>query len=216
MANKVVVIPEEMWNATEARMKAEPMRKSLEEIAVAIERLLENEKIADGDKIKLLAQMQQRYNRIYDGRIRNVELSIKDEEKMRPDVQELVKYMRPPTRENAEQILKYMEWDAKNQLVIDGSPIPGSNIIDLVHNAVDPLQPSHNPIGYEQFREKLMKLNVPHHLLAKRAPIRVATKKHSRKPKVPFSIKTRSSKQPNLSIKTRSSKQPKVQWKEYP
>jgi hypothetical protein len=183
MANKVIVIPEEMWNATEVKMKAEPLRKSLEEILDAIEKLLENENISDRDKIKLLSQLQQRYNRIYENRNRNVEVRIKEQSEMKPDVQELIKYIPEAQRYKAEQILNLMtnSWDARNQLIINDVPIPNSNIIDLVHDAVSPFKSSTAPIGREKFREKLSELNVPNYLLPKRSRLQSLTVTPKRK-----------------------------------
>jgi hypothetical protein len=172
MANKVIVIPEEMWNANEVRMKTAPMRKSLEEIVNSIEKLMENENITDGDKIKLLSQLQQRYNRIYENRKRNVEVTIKEpQDETKTDVQELIKYMPEAQRDKAGKILNYMgnSWDARNQFIINDAPIPNSNIIDLLHDAVSPFKPSTTPVGREKFREKLQELNVPNYLLSKRS-----------------------------------------------
>jgi hypothetical protein len=175
MANKVVVIPEEMWHATETRLKMEPMRKSLNEIEHAIEKLLDDENIVDSDKIKLLIQLQQRYNRIYDTRTRNLEVNIKEEQSKPSQLQtnELITTMPKLLQKKADHILNYIRdsdhlgWNQNRQLVVNGEVIPNSNIIDLVRHLIDSGGKRDHPKGWQLFKEKISELNVPTYLLAK-------------------------------------------------
>ena len=62
-----------------------------------------------------------------------------------------------------------MGWTDRGELVIDGSAVEGSNIVDLVNDVLRQRKNS-NPRGWEQFATKLREVNVPSELV--RNPLR--------------------------------------------
>lgn len=56
-------------------------------------------------------------------------------------------------------------WNDRNEMVLDGKPVPNSNISDLVYDTVANNKSS-NPQGWEAFTDVLRDIGVPEHLRA--------------------------------------------------
>lgn len=72
----------------------------------------------------------------------------------------LAKSMINRLKANSEEI----SWNQKGEISINGHPIQGSNIIDLVNDQLRPRK-KFNPKGWEQFSESLEKINMPRYLM---------------------------------------------------
>ena len=57
-------------------------------------------------------------------------------------------------------------WDAKNELSYQGTPILGSNVIDLIHAFVKPNAP--HPVGWQDFARALRDTNAPRSAISNR------------------------------------------------
>ena len=74
----------------------------------------------------------------------------------------------PPTmKTRARQLVKKLKenknlitWDDKAQLVYEGKPVPGSNVIDLVNDALRHWK-NFNPQGWRLFAKALSDVNIP-------------------------------------------------------
>lgn len=57
--------------------------------------------------------------------------------------------------------LRYLSWNELGEMEIGGRSIPGSNLIDLIYDAVRKTIPTTNPTGFNTFYETLQNHNVP-------------------------------------------------------
>ena len=55
-------------------------------------------------------------------------------------------------------------WNNKGEMVVDGNPVSGSNIIDLINDQLKSRK-TFNPTGWEKFTESLDKINMPKYLM---------------------------------------------------
>ncbi|XP_024944980.1 uncharacterized protein LOC112494978 [Cephus cinctus] len=73
-------------------------------------------------------------------------------------------------RRKAELLTKHLlsrslvSWKPSGKVFIDGTEVPGANIIDLVNDAMRSRKNS-NPVGWEQFVEVCHKGNIPHEFI---------------------------------------------------
>src|ERR1700678_1445619 len=176
MANKVVAIPEEMWERQklESGRRIEPICHSLYEIEQSIADLLDDDNISDSDKVQLLIQMQSRYNRIYDNRDKNFELTVKESPQMGKmnDATSIIQTLPKQLQKKAKDVITAIQnsdgvvgWDEKNHLMIDGKPIENSNLSDLIKDLVDSKNIDTIPTGWKQFVDKIKEINVPSYMV---------------------------------------------------
>jgi len=58
-----------------------------------------------------------------------------------------------------------LEWDDRQRVTIDGRPIPGSNIVDLLTDVTTRRKAALRPPGFELFRDVLQEMNTPRSLI---------------------------------------------------
>ena len=73
--------------------------------------------------------------------------------------------------------LKTTQWSDKGELLHDGTVVPGSNAIDLVHDLLRKPKTS-DPIGWQQFASQMRAANIPMELVGN-----VARRRHIQKRK---------------------------------
>ena len=73
--------------------------------------------------------------------------------------------------------LKTTQWSDKGELLHDGTVVPGSNVIDLVHDLLRKRKTS-DPIGWQQFASQMRAANIPMELVGN-----VARRRHIQKRK---------------------------------
>ena len=73
--------------------------------------------------------------------------------------------------------LKTAQWSDKGELLRDGTAVPGSNVIDLVHDLLRKRKTS-DPIGWQQFASQMRAANIPMELVGN-----VAKRRHIQKRK---------------------------------
>ena len=86
-------------------------------------------------------------------------------------VEMIVRSIPKTMKSRAEALLAHLKergdvitWDDMGQVLVDGVLIPGSNITDLVSDAMRPRK-NFNPIGVHEFYSVLNKINVPKDLV---------------------------------------------------
>ena len=148
-----------------------------------MDNLLKRRDVTEDEKARLHNQLFQRYLNYYDKRMSQpVRVSVvppkqtadKREAEAEPtadlpdnveaDIMESV----PPTmKSRARQLVKKLKenkdlirWDEKAQLIYEGEPVPGSNVIDLVNDALRHRK-NFNPQGWRLFAKALSDVNVP-------------------------------------------------------
>ena len=57
-----------------------------------------------------------------------------------------------------------MSWNSRGELVVEGAPVPNSNVVDLVNDMLR-RRKSVNPVGWQTFARQLRKSNVPQDLV---------------------------------------------------
>ena len=73
--------------------------------------------------------------------------------------------------------LKTTRWSDKGELLHDGTVVPGSNVIDLVHDLLRKRKTA-DPIGWQQFASQMRAANIPMELVGN-----VARRRHIQKRK---------------------------------
>ena len=79
----------------------------------------------------------------------------------------------------AKMLMRELSWNDRNELIINGKPIPGSNILDLVNDVIRQRKSFH-PEGREEFTEALRRLNIPQDLVGNRGLLDVLRGRPSR------------------------------------
>ena len=59
-----------------------------------------------------------------------------------------------------------ISWDPTGVVSIDNNVVPGSNIIDLVHDVVRKRKNPRNPVGIHTFKQFLHEINIPKELIS--------------------------------------------------
>ena len=180
---RLVLMPEHMAeNTTQSKPLAPPLTSQVNHLDSEMDSLLKRQDIAQDEKARLYSQILQRYLNYYDKRMSQpVRVSVvsskptteKPETQLEPvdlpdniktDILESV----PPTmKTRARQLVKKLKenkdlitWDDKAQLVYEGKPIPGSNVVDLVNDALRHRK-NFNPHGWRLFAKALSDVNIP-------------------------------------------------------
>ena len=180
-------MPEHMAeNKTQSKPLVPPLTSQVNHLNSEMDSLLKRKDITQDEKARLYSQILQRYLNYYDKRISQpVRVSVvsskptteKSETQPEPvdlpdnietDILESV----PPTmKTRARQLVKKLKenkdlitWDDKAQLVYEGKPIPGSNVVDLVNDALRHRK-NFNPHGWRLFAKALSDVNIPERIV---------------------------------------------------
>ncbi len=187
MAQKMLVIPEEMWTQqkTEDIERRKTVYPSLLKLESDIDELLDNDKINDYDKVKLLTQMQQRYKGIYstkeplkirledDAVVPKIELTPADESKPTPDfvANEILLAAPKHSKSKIPTLLNFIKqsgrigWDNQKRLVIGGQPMENTNIVDLISHLTRKANRSPKVKGWNEFITQLKHIGTPRELI---------------------------------------------------
>ena len=76
-----------------------------------------------------------------------------------------------------------VSWDENDELKQDGEPLPGSNVVELIHYAAhDSRKGPAIPVGWEKFKEILRQLNVPKSHISKATVMELGLERRQRRP----------------------------------
>ena len=180
---RLVLVPEHMAeNTTESKPLVPPLTSQVNHLDSEMDSLLKRQDITQDEKARLYSQILQRYLGYYDKRMSQpVRVSVApskptaDKPETQPETADLPDNVEtdimesvPPTmKSRARQLVKKLKenkdlitWDDKAQLVYEGKPIPGSNVIDLVNDALRHRK-NFNPQGWRLFAKVLSDVNIP-------------------------------------------------------
>lgn len=180
MAEKMIIIPAEMWENEKIQNKyrQEPTFQALDTIKKNLEGIMDDPDIPDYDKVKFATYLQLRYKRIFENRPKDTtRVRLIDEtgppnikpEAGKKNVNEIVdNILKKNPKKLADDLLNFIQkdgslsWDEKDQLVINGNSIPGTNIINLTQDIVDKKYKSlPPPIGADIFVQHLRQIGTP-------------------------------------------------------
>ena len=181
---RLVLVPEHLAeNTTERKPLVPPLTSQVNNLDGEMNSLLKRQDVTDDEKATLYNQILQRYLNYYDKRMSQpVRVSVvppkptDDKPETQPedsvdlpnnveaDIMESV----PPTmKSRARQLVKKLKenkdlitWDDKGQIIYEGKPVLGSNVIDLVNDALRHRK-NFNPHGWRLFAKVLSDVNVP-------------------------------------------------------
>ena len=170
----MVLVPEEALQRYEQRQRLEtsPLMGTMMHKDTQISDILQRDDVPDDEKQKLFNAYFERFLELR--RQKETPTPVKKEEQrveqQLPDddvVESIPKTMRP----RATALLSRLKakpdvitWDKTGQVKIEGETIPGSNISDLVSDAMRSRK-NFNPTGSKEFFQALSKMNVPKDLV---------------------------------------------------
>ena len=155
---RLVLMPEHMAeNTTQSKPLVPPLTSQVNHLDSKMDSLLQRQDITQDEKARLYSQILQCYLNYYKGMSQPVRVRVVSSkpttEKLetQPEPVDLLDNIEtdilesaPPTmKTRARQLVKKLKenkdlitWDDKAQLVYEGKPIPGSNVVDLVNEAL--------------------------------------------------------------------------------
>lgn len=175
MVNKLVVVPEEVWHHNESIERRKTVYPTLDRMEDEIHRLLEDYRLNDYEKVKLLQQIQQRYKNIY-GASRSEATPTPAAAAAAPltpppsppsgDVDTVLTTLPKKLRASGRKVLEDVRstgnvtWDNLDKSIkIRGIKVEKSDIGKLVRNALKPY--SREPHGWSLFKQYLKKDSLP-------------------------------------------------------
>ena len=153
---RMVLVPEDAVNRYEQRQRLEtpPLMGTMMHKDTQISDILQRNDVPDDEKQKLFNAYFERFLELR--RHKETPTPVKKEEPipraMRPRATALLSRLKAKP--------DVITWDKTAQVKIEGETIPGSNISDLVSDAMRSRR-NFNPTGAKEFFEALNKLNVP-------------------------------------------------------
>ena len=181
---RLVLVPEHMAeNTSERKPLVAPLTSQVNHLDEEMNSLLKRQDVTDDEKATLYNQILQRYLNYYDKRMSQpVRVSIvppkpiddksvtqpEDSVDLPNNVEADIMESVPPTmKSRARQLVKKLKknkdlitWDDKGQMIYEGKPVVGSNVIDLVNDALRHRK-NFNPHGWRLFAKVLSDVNVP-------------------------------------------------------
>ena len=170
----MVLVPEEALQRYEQRQRLEtsPLMGTMMHKDTQISDILQRDDVPDDEKQKLFNAYFERFLELR--RQKETPTPVKKEEQrveqQLPDddvVESIPKTMRPRATALLSRLkakLDVITWDKTGQVKIEGETIPGSNISDLVSDAMRSRK-NFNPTGSKEFFQALSKMNVPKDLV---------------------------------------------------
>ena len=169
---RLVLMPEHMAeNTTQSKPLVPSLTSHFNHLDSEMDSLLKRQDITQDEKARLYSQILQRYLNYHDKRMSQpVRVSVVSSKPTteKPETQpepvdlpdnietDILESVRPTMKTRARQLVKKLKenkvlftWDDKAQLVYEGKPIPGSNVVDLVNDALRHRK-NFNPHGWTQ------------------------------------------------------------------
>ena len=145
--------------------------------------ILDQKDLNDGGKVKLYNQVLQRYNHLSDRRDKQptrvvvlnddatTETATPENLAVAPAtaapsaveadiVDSVPKTMKVKAKKLIDRLKTEISWTDRGNLIQDGTPVPGSNIVDLVNDELRKRRNS-DPVGWQAFVQQLKRINLP-------------------------------------------------------
>ena len=149
--------------------------------------ILDQKDLNDGDKVKLYNQVLQRYNHLSDRRDKQptrvvvvnddatTETATPEKPAVAPAtaapsaveadiVDSVPKTMKVKVKKLIDRLKTQLSWTDRGELLHDGTPVPGSNMVDLVNDVLRKRRMS-DPVGWQAFAQQLKRINLPMELI---------------------------------------------------
>ena len=137
--------------------------------------ILDRKDLDDGTKVTLYNQVLQRYNVLVDKRVKEPvrviavgkEVGTEPEKtsSMEADVVNTVpKSLQFKARRLMEHLKRNVVWSDRGELIHEGVPVAGSNVVDLVHDLLRKRKTG-DPTGWQSFARQLHVINIPMELV---------------------------------------------------
>jgi len=177
MANKMILIPEDIWEKVNA--KPNILINSLNDLELQITLLLDSDRFTDYEKVQLINQIQNRYNKVQlahtqnkineniKQEVNNESIILKNNQNIRNRILNL---FTKTSKKRGEQLLflfennKKINWNKKDELIINRNIIEKSNIIDLLILTVSN-KSKINLVGINEYINLLIDINVSNNLI---------------------------------------------------
>jgi hypothetical protein len=167
---KMILIPE---NATAQMVSSIKSSESIQsQLDHEMNDILSRNDLTVSDKYKLYQQALHRYLQHTPQANKPIALPLIEPEGSKSPMIEFILESVPKTLVrktstllNLMHVSNRISWDSTGVVSIDSNLIPGSNIIDLVHDVVRKRTTSKNPIGIQQFKQFLQEINIPKELI---------------------------------------------------
>ena len=138
--------------------------------------ILDRKDLDDGTKVTLYNQLLQRYNVLVDKRVKEPvrviavgkEVGTEPEKtsSMEADVVNTVpKSLQAKARCLMEHLKRNVVWSDRGELIHEGVPVAGSNVVDLVHDLLRKRKTGGDPTGWQSFARQLRVINIPMELV---------------------------------------------------
>ena len=179
----MVLVPEGMLNTIQQYQQQQitPETKNLVRLDNQMETILKDESRPTDEKARQFSQHLQRYLTMYDKTktpnqiVEQPMVTDSEQETLSPIIthaeQDILETVPPSFKTRAQNLLKKLKshpdevsWDSKSQLILNGKTLPGTNIVDLVNDAIRPRK-NFTPRGYEEFVQGLAQINTPEDLV---------------------------------------------------
>ena len=137
--------------------------------------ILDRKDLDDGTKVTLYNQVLQRYNVLVDKRVKEPvrviavgkEAGTEPEEASSTEadvVNTVPKRLQAKARRLMEHLKRNIAWNDRGELIHEGVPVAGSNVVDLVHDLLRKRK-TDDPKGWQSFARQLRVINIPMELV---------------------------------------------------
>ena len=165
---KLYLVPEEVINTWRAEQREttvdRPVHSLVTKMDDGLNHILDNQELSEHDKEKLYSQELSRY------------LAMREKKNPTPvatpsDHKVLLSSIPKTYKTKAEGLLDYLKQDQdvdrdeQGHLYIKQQKVPGSHILDLIHDALRLRKKMGRPTGFQELSSHLRERNVPHELV---------------------------------------------------
>ena len=150
--------------------------------------IFDHKNVNDGDKVKLCNQVLQRYNHLSDRRgkqptrvvVVNDDAATATATPEKPTVapstaaptaveadivDSVPKTIKVKAKKLVDCLKTQLSWTDRGELLHDGTPVPGSNVVDLVKEKKERKRRKNYPVGWQAFAQQLKRINLPMELV---------------------------------------------------
>ena len=168
---KMALVPHQLVSSLLAQQHLNPNIAQLNSLDQQMKAILDDTGVPADLKYKQYNQVLRQYINVRDQELRPTPVPIQEisTRSKRPDILEGI----PKTHKaTARLLLRHIEdtpeieWNDKQELVIQGNTVPGSNIVDLIHDFSRPRKTVRPATGWHELSEALKKTNVSREAVA--------------------------------------------------
>jgi len=162
MKKMMLISPEQYTAAAAPVQEISPERKKINALDEIIREILNREDIVDDEKVKLYQAALNKSIQFREPSAAPVVLTTRTT--LEDIVSSVPKAYKNKAQLLAKTILRELSWTDRNELISNGQPVHGSNILDLVNDVIRKRK-YFNPEGREEFADALRQLNIPQDLV---------------------------------------------------